>query len=167
MSEPTIEHLHLAGMALAHAVWSIEDGETLCTMSMLDEHGERSLTRYESDTIPESVEAALGDLKDRLTDGAFAALVYDGYFTDDDGDRRDALIVELVAASPPGSEKTAAHLGRIAQRYEPASGGIFRRKRLKLLGKPLVFDFPDATAGRVIEGALDHEKVRDLFQQVA
>ena len=35
MQEASTEHLHLAGMALAHAVWSIEDGETLCTMAML------------------------------------------------------------------------------------------------------------------------------------
>jgi hypothetical protein len=165
MSEVSSAHLRLASMALAHAVWSVEDGETLTTMAMLEEREGRSLTRYEADTIQESVEEALFELKGHLTGTSFAALVYDGFYTDDEGDRRDALIVELLAANTPGeSETTASQLGRIAQRYIPGERSFLRRKRVELYGQPLLFGSVAGNAVElVIEGALEHEKVRDLF----
>jgi hypothetical protein len=165
MNGVTSEHLRLAGMALAHAVWSIEDGETLCTLAMLDDRGERFLSRYEADSIPESIEEGLADLKDRLVGEAVAALVYDGYQTGEDGVRSDALIVELLAATPPAENgTTAAQVGRLVQRYIPGKRSFLRRSRVKLTGKPLTFgDLPADATESVIEGALEHEKVRDLF----
>ena len=60
--------LRLAGYALAHAAWSVEDGETLCTLAMVERpgdnerdnerHNERELLRFEAPTIPISVEMA-------------------------------------------------------------------------------------------------------------
>src|SRR5688500_20165613 len=56
--------LRLAGYALAHAAWSVEDGETLCTLAMVERPGdterdkERELLRFEAPTIPISVEMA-------------------------------------------------------------------------------------------------------------
>jgi hypothetical protein len=152
-------------MALAHALWSVEYGETLCTMAMLDDGERRVILRYEADSIPESVEQALADLKPRLVDGAVAALVYDGYYTPDDGERRDALIIELLAANASGeSANTASQLGRIAQQYEPGRRALLRKSRARPIGKPSVIGpLPANAAHVVIEGAQEHEKVRDLF----
>jgi hypothetical protein len=161
-------HLNLAGMALAHAVWSIEDGETLCTMAMLQEGEERSVLRYEAETIAESVAEALADLKPRLVDGSFAALVYDGFYTGDDGVRRDALIMELLEANEPGeSANTAAQVGRIIQQYTPGKRSLFRKTRVALVGRPIAIgELPEEAVRLVVEGALEHEKVRDLFEKV-
>jgi hypothetical protein len=168
LPEASKAHLNLAGMALAHAVWSIEDGETLCTMAMLQEGEERSVSRYEAETIADSVAEALADLKPRLLDGSFAALVYDGFYTGDDGVRRDAVILELLAANEAGeSANTAAQVGRIVQQYTPGKRALFRKTRVALVGRPIVFgDLPEGAAGLVVEGALEHEKVRDLFEKV-
>jgi hypothetical protein len=173
MADPSPAHLRLAGMALAHALWSIEYGDTLCTLAMLEDGEGKSLARYEADSIPESLQGALTDLRERLTGGTFAAVVYDGYYTPDSGDergeRRDALIVELLAATPPSaSGNTAAQVGRIAQQYLPGSRSLLRRRRVKLAGRPYpIAPLPPAAAELVIEGALDHEKVRELFEEIA
>ena len=58
--------LRLAGFALAHAAWSIEDGETLSTLAMVEVDGKRELVRYEADTIAESVDVAHEDLREQL-----------------------------------------------------------------------------------------------------
>ena len=71
--------MRLGGFALAHAAWSVEDGETLCTLAVLEIDGERELVRYEADSIPESVEAAHADLDARLSGGGVAALVMDTF----------------------------------------------------------------------------------------
>jgi hypothetical protein len=159
-------HLRLAGFALAHALWSVEYGDTLCTMAMLESDGERTLTRYEADSIPESIEGALGDLKERLTPTSFAALIYDGYYTPEDGgERRDALIVELLRgkdAAVTGND--AEQTGRIAQQYVPGRSALLRKTRVKLAGKPyLIGPLPPDAVDAVIEGAMEHEKARDLF----
>jgi hypothetical protein len=167
MPEASDAHLRMAGMALAHAVWSIEDGETLCTMSMLeDADGERSVTRYEADTIPESIEDALAELKDRLVDGAFAVLLYDGFYTSDDGEKRDALIGELLTATAPSATgNTAAQVGRIVQQYMPGKKSFLRKTRVKLLGAPFIRgNGSPETSAALIAGALEHEKVADLFE---
>lgn len=64
MAADTMAMLRLAGFALAHAAWSVEDGETLCTMAMVERDGKRELVRYEAPTIPDSVEAAHADLRE-------------------------------------------------------------------------------------------------------
>ena len=168
MPEASDLHLRLAGMALAHAVWSIEDGETLCTMAMLQDGEKRYITRYEADTISDSVAEALADLKERLVDGAFAALVYDGFYTGDDGLRLDSLIVELLVANDPAeSANTASQLGRLVQQYTPGKKSLFRRTRVALVGRPLAFGrLPANSPEVVVGGALEHEKVRDLFSEL-
>jgi hypothetical protein len=50
--------IKLAGFALAHAAWSVSDGETRCTLALVEKGDEYQLYRFEADTIPESVETA-------------------------------------------------------------------------------------------------------------
>src|SRR5687768_5958081 len=93
---PSDEHLRLAGFALAHALGSIDGGDTLYTLAVVDREGTRQFIRYDADSIPESIVGARRDLPTRLGSTGIAALVYDGYVTID-RDRRDALMVELIA----------------------------------------------------------------------
>ena len=61
MTDDDMAALRLAGFALAHAAWSVEDGETLCTLAMVEVRGDRELVRYEADSITESVDLAQAD----------------------------------------------------------------------------------------------------------
>ena len=155
----TDEHLRLAGFALAHAVWSIEDGETLCTLSLHERDGEREVGRYEAPSIPDSLEMAHEHLAAAVADGGTAAVVYDGYRRTDDGERRDALIVELFGS---GFEP----VGLVVQEYVPATRARLpfgRSKGFRLVGRPLVAGLPAAATETIVTGALEHEKARRHF----
>lgn len=104
--------LRLAGFALAHAAWSVEDGETLCTLAFVESGGERELARYEAPTIPDSLEMAFDDLGRRLADGDHAALVFDGFVTPEGGERTDALLAMVLRAR-------GERIGRIVLPYAP------------------------------------------------
>ena len=151
----------LAGFALAHAAWSVEDGETLVTLAMVDIDGQRELVRYEGD-IRESIDFAQADLSARLHGGGYAALVYDGYLTPPDGVRTDALFVEVLGAE-------GRSIGSVAQLYRAG-----RRSRVPLLGRssgfallgvPILSDgveMPDAER-LLLEGARSHPKAGRYF----
>ena len=159
-AEDADQLLRLAGFALAHAAWSIEDGETLCTLALIERETERELVRYEAPSIAGSVDAAHEHLVRALSGGDRAVLIYDGYVTRDDGERHDALVAELATSGP-----TAA--GVIVQAYEPGRRGRFplrRGQRVQLLGRPEVRgDFPDDAAETVVAGAREHERAAHLF----
>ncbi len=155
--EPPAPALRLAGFALAHAVWSIEDGETLCTLAMIERvGGARELVRYEAPSIAASLDAAFGDLEERMRDGEYAALVFDGYVTLEGGERSDALVVDLFG---PGGTV----LGRIVQRYRPARRSrvpLSRPRGFALLAPPEAGDsLGDAADALVLEGAREHPQV--------
>jgi hypothetical protein len=154
--------LRLAGVALAHAAWSVEDGETLCTLAVVEAGGERAIHRYACHSIAESVEAAHRQLAEELQPGDGAALVFDGYATRQDGVRTHALVVELLG---PGDEP----LGRILQPYEAARGAkipfVGRRERLRAARRAdPVAGHPDRRRQmHIIEGARKHPEGARLF----
>jgi hypothetical protein len=146
--------LRLAGFALAHAAWSVEDGETLCTLAFVETAGERELARYEAPTIPDSLELAFEDLGRRLADGGHAALVFDGYATPEGGERTDALLAIVLGA---GGDR----LGGVVLRYVPARRGRlpFRRGRqpFRLLGPAEPTDELGAGSDAIVtEGMREH-----------
>lgn len=148
--------LRLAGYALAHAIWSIEDGETLATLAMTDIRGERMLHRFVDDTIPATVDRARLELRRLLGEGDSAALIFDGYATAEGGGRTDALAVEVLRGG-------GVPVGYILQPYRPA------RRRILLIGRPSGFallelpsvmdgfDVPDPES-YVMAGVREHGK---------
>jgi hypothetical protein len=136
--------LRLAGYALAHAAWSVEDGETLCTLAMVERPGhdgrdnerdnERELLRFEAPTIPISVEMAHEQLE-RLPPGNRAVLVYDGYVTPEGGERSDGLIAMLQPG--PNMRGLALLAYRAAKRPR---FGIGKAKGFELVGQPYASD---------------------------
>ena len=159
---PERDALRLAGFALAHAVWSIEDGETLCTLALIERAGGgRELGRYEAPTIPDSLDAAFGDLEARLTGDDRAVLIFDGYITPEGGERTDALIADIFA---PGMR----HIGRIVQRYRPATRSrrfFSKPSGFALLRAPEAGDeFGPAADPLVLAAAREHEKAARHFR---
>lgn len=144
----------LAGFTLAHALWSIQGGRTLATLAFAEHDGERDLVRYVDAEIAATIVAAHQDLAERLANGGYAALAYDGYSTID-GVRSDALMVEIIA---PGD----VLVGTVIQPYEPG-----RKSRIPIIGSgghaipigpPKVersLDAPGALDA-IIEGARTH-----------
>jgi len=106
--------LKLAGEALAHAAWSIEDGEMLVPLAMVSRSGTVELVRFDFGRHELGVEEGRRYLRELLGDGECAALVCDTFATSDDGIRSDALMVEIIG--PRG-----APIGQIIQRYRPAA----------------------------------------------
>jgi hypothetical protein len=130
--------LRLAGYALAHAAWSVEDGETLCTLALVARAGkeERELLRFEAPSIPASIELAYAELAS-LHGGDRAALVFDGYVTLEGGERADGLVAQLLQPGP-------AIRGLAIQAYRAANRPRFRAlgkaKPFALVGPPWVTD---------------------------
>ena len=111
----------LAGFTLAHALASIQGGATLATLAFAEHDGARDLVRYVDAEIAATIVAAHDDLAERLANGGYAALAYDGYSTID-GVRSDALVVEILA---PGD----VLVGTVIQPYEPG-----RKSRIPIIG---------------------------------
>jgi len=153
--------LRLGGFALAHAAWSVEDGETLCTLAMVNAGEHRELVRFEAPSIKESLDNALSYIRADAPSEALVAVVFDGYVTGDDRVRRDALVVQLVARREP--------VGRIVQAYEPGRRSripvLGTSRSIRLLDDPAVDGpFPRSAVSRVLEGAREHEMAARLFE---
>jgi hypothetical protein len=140
----------------------VEDGETLCTLAMIEVDDQREQARYEASSIPESVDLAHEDLRDQLRSGGHAALVMDGYATDEAGSRTDALIVELFG---PG----ARSLGQIVQPYRAARRSripfVGRASGFAIIGEPIIsheIQVPDAEAV-LRESVREHPEGRRMF----
>lgn len=154
--------LRLAGFALAHAAWSVEDGETLCTLAFIEFDGTRELVRYEAASIPESVDIARADIGARASSGEAAVLVFDGYATPESGSRTDALMAEITGSA-------GRLVGRVVLPYRAAhrSRIPFRRGGgFALLGRPwadLESSVPNAEA-LILDGFRDHPHGKRLLE---
>ena len=157
--------LRTSGYALAHAAWSVESGETLCTLAFVGgQDEERQLVRYEARSIPESVAIASEDLNEQLRGSGHAALVYDGYQTPEGGERTDALLLDIVVAG-------GARVGRILQAYRAAKRSrlpfVGRARGFEILGRPIVDKSvsvnEDEAVSLIIEGILEHPHGSRLF----
>lgn len=96
-----IEVWLLAGFFAAHAVWSVEDGETLVPIYAYYKDGQRHMERIEADRLEDAVRIGQEALAANKVNATSAVLIYDGYLTLS-GSRSDALFVELrtYGASP-------------------------------------------------------------------
>jgi hypothetical protein len=149
-----LDAFRLAGFTLAHALVSIQGGATLATLAFAEHNGERDLVRYVDAEIAATIVAAHEDLAERLANGGYAALAYDGYSTID-GVRSDALMVEIIV---PGD----LLVGTVIQPYEPGRKSriptIGRGGHALPIGSPRIersLDVPGAVDA-IIEGARTH-----------
>ena len=165
VSPSSEEHYRLAGVALAHALGSIEGGGPLCTLALVKTSDRMDFVRYEAKTIPVSIVGARRDLRERLGSGGQAVLVYDGFATVDN-DRRDAMIVELIA--PDGTA-----LASLVQRYRPSRlRGLLGLARLfvpvhggvAVIGEPIPEEpLSESEATALTHGLAEHPEGRRLY----
>jgi hypothetical protein len=109
-----IEVWLLAGFFAAHAVWSVEDGETLVPIYAYYKDGQRHMERVEAERLEDAVRIGQEALAANTANATSAVLIYDGYLTFD-GRRSDALFVELRAYGTSPVE------ARLAIPYQPHS----------------------------------------------
>jgi hypothetical protein len=146
----------LAGLALAHALWSIHDvddpEDVLCPLAFVTDGRQRELLRFEAGSQEEAIDAAHARLSDDATLVAWAFA-------------REALMrtptgpvdVVLVEAWSEGMEEPVV----FAQPFAPATRGTFALVDASLVlvdGKPLPEEFATPVLERLRAGALSHDE---------
>jgi len=164
---PTRAQLRSAGFALAHALASVEGGDTLCTLAIVRRDEKVELIRYEAPTGPASVLGAHKDLSTRLSAGGDAALVYDGYATIDDV-RRDAMIVEILGPDgvvqarllqPYRPARFGRLLGLLRARGAPLPGGV------QVIGQPMAESpLPEGASDALARGLAEYPYGRKAYR---
>ena len=154
--------LLLAGFILAHSAWSVSDlpkGELLTPLAIVQQGGQRSLTRFEAKSQAEAItsgKAAMARLGSSVDAWAFAR---DGLIRES-GAPVSVLTIDFWAK---GMKSPAT----IVQRYEPfATRGKFR-----ILGEPMfviqgVVQQPKAAKpwiATVLAGIKQHPKASPLW----
>jgi hypothetical protein len=149
----------LSGFALAHAAWSVCDGETLCTMAVTENQSDRELIRFEANSLSDSIDEAREHLTG-LQDGIDRwVLVFDGYLTLKT-EKRDALVMQVWS-------KQGGTPQRIIQLYQAKA--FFRR--FKILGAPKFVDESGALYENrmyqnwMLDGISQHTKVVKLWEK--
>lgn len=148
-----IEAWLLAGFFAAHAVWSVEDGETLIPIFAYYKDGQRYMERVEADLLEDSVRIGQEALAANAANATSAVLIYDGFLTFD-GRRSDALFIELRTYGATPVE------ARLAIPYQPHSDAApFTVYRPKLIALP---DNLDSQVAELLEafwkGVDSHEQ---------
>jgi hypothetical protein len=147
-----------AGFALAHAVWGVSNGETLCTLALSEKSSERRLYRFEADSLAESVENARQLLQEAQPSVDRWVLAFDGYLYLEN-QRTDALVMQVW-----GAPEVPA---RIIQKYRPAK----YLQHFKILGNPVFVDDRDEIFESsqlqewLVQGIMRHEKVAQLWKK--
>ena len=78
-----IEVWLLAGFFAAHAVWSVEDGETLVPIYAYYKDGQRHMEHVEAERFEDAVRIGQEALAANTANATSAVLIYDGYLTFD------------------------------------------------------------------------------------
>jgi hypothetical protein len=125
----------LAGYFAAHAIWSVSESDGLIPMlAFTDENDEKKMERLVTDDAAAAVESGRQKLESNEMDATDAALVYDGRIPVD-GEKMDAIIIEMCAYFSPGSKAI------LAVPYSPVSSGKFTVYKPKLIGWENCEDF--------------------------
>lgn len=151
--------MELAGFFVAHAVWSISDGEILIPLAGAETAaGQRNLIRFASDRIEDGVAAGQKWLAENPDRAARAVLVFDGFITLA-GQRSDALLAMVRDFAPGNASATWA------VPYRPAnSPGGFAVHRPKLLAGPESADL-EHLAAAFWRGVTSHEKGVEVWNR--
>lgn len=144
---------NLAGFFAAHAIWNVSDRENLVPMfSQMNDDGEKQMQRL---VIGGDLEKSVAFGKDMLesneADATDAVLVYDGRIPLN-GEKFDAVIIEIRSYFSPGSEAT------MAVPYELSASGLLRVFKPKLLQWDECEDFDiDHAVQSFFDGVDGHE----------
>jgi hypothetical protein len=154
------EALHLAGLALAHALWSASDleGDMVVPLAFVRDGAETKLLRFESETQAEAIMVGQARMKELTDKGLPWAFARDGIVREESAPV-DVIVVEAWSV---GCEVVVS----VIQRYVPfARDRVFRLQGgLELaLGEQIVpADAASDALAVVEEGLLSHTAVAAL-----
>jgi hypothetical protein len=137
--------LHLAGLALAHALWSASDleGDDLVVPLAFVREGEQTkLIRFEANTQEEAVRLGHESMKELTAGHQSWAFARDGILRE----KNEPVDVIVVEAWAPGSEANVT----VLQRYVPFK----RYRKFRLQGEMELGIAGSRVAGAAAEGAL-------------
>ena len=152
---------HLAGLALAHALWNVcdfeDEDEILCPLAFTTDGRKRELLRFEDETQEDAVEKAHAHLAGdaTLTEWAFAR---EGLMQTTAG----PIDVLLVEAWSKGMEARVL----FAQPFAPATRGAFALLDAPLVlvdGQPLAPDAAQPLLEALRAGVLSHDEAAKLW----
>ncbi|MGH7621315.1 MAG: hypothetical protein ACREMU_03160 [Gemmatimonadaceae bacterium] len=124
--------LSVAGFALAHAAWSLsdgEDGDLLCPLAVIEQRdGARRLMRFEADTQEDAIIAGKAAMREASVSSAAWAFAREGAWRAMGGDGAgDVLAIDLWAADMAG-------VATLMQPFERARRGA----RFRIAGVPKI-----------------------------
>src|SRR4051812_12591641 len=91
--------LLLAGFVLAHAGWNVsdlEEGDLLCPLAVVEEHGQRTLDRFEAKTQEEAIAKGKAAMVEHSKTADAWAFAREGLLTEETG-KTDILVVDFWA----------------------------------------------------------------------
>ena len=142
--------LSVAGFALAHAAWSLsdgEDGDLLCPLAIVEQHdGTRRLMRFEADTQEDAIIAGKAAMREATVSSAAWAFAREGAWRAMGGDGSgDVLAIDLWSADMAG-------VATLMQPFERATRGA--RFRIAGVAKIVLGDrlLERDAAATIIEG---------------
>jgi hypothetical protein len=120
---PFAEAEEFAGFLMAHAIWSVSEGDTLTPMIGYVKEGERTVMRIEGE-IPKTVENGRTWMEANPEQAERAVFIYDGFVRLPTG-RTDALMATIHEYGPPAMSL------EIVIPYRSAKSGRFAVHRPK------------------------------------
>lgn len=148
--------VELAGYFLAHAVWSVSDGDALIPMVGHETQGKRGLVRFAGPELQEAATKAQQFVDANPQGATRACAIIDAFVTL--GDRRtDALVVTAVRYAAP--KRTL----QVILPYRPAKAGqtfaVFKPKFTQFDGEPAELDGAVEAFFRGVDGHAEAAKV--------
>ena len=156
-SEPLAPVLQLAGLALAHALWCVSEGQGLAPLIFAEKDGQRRLIQLGNERLADGVAAGQKLLLDDPEQFDRAVLVYDGTVTLEETPS-DALVAELVAYR-------VARRGRVLLRYQDLKSEAFLVRPPNFVFSPPPHDALAATEA-FHRGLQSHAQGRAVYEGV-
>ena len=154
----------LAGFALAHAAWSIEDGAELVPIGVTQQEGKRTAMRFAIDITPERLPEFYAVIGRRTEAGRYGVLAFRSITPDEQGAPLEVLNLHVI-------DDTGECVGTVEQPYQPARTSKIPGRSIPFtaIGTPSPandIDFPGVRE-RILVGAMSHPEGERLFPQLA
>jgi hypothetical protein len=160
----TKDALGLAGFALGHAAWSLEDGPGLVPIGLSRVDGETSAQRFAT----EITDAALPELRkmvaSKVGPGDFGVLAFESQHGTGPGQTLDVINVHIV-------DSAGDLIATVRQAFRPAQKSRIpgRSQTFTVIGTPVPSDEIDVPGTReaILLGVMTHPQGARLFPQLA
>jgi hypothetical protein len=157
--------LSLAGLALAHAAWSLSDSqdeELLCPLAVMESReGERRFMRFEADSQEEAIVAGKAAVREATADVAAWAFAREAAWRRmDSEDRSHVLAIDFWAMGMPSAATIMQHFNRATNGGRFRIGGV---PALVVNGNQLSASVAAPSIAAIMAGVKSHAAVAELW----